>query len=80
MTYSWSFISRPTGSAAVLSNPTTVNPTFVIDKAGSYIVQLIVNDGKVDSAPDTVTITTGNTAPLVNAGADQTITLLPTPI
>ena len=33
-------------------------PTFMVDVsgAGDYLVQLIVNDGTVDSAPDTVTI------------------------
>ena len=72
LTYSWSFVSQPSGSAAVLNNPTTAGPTFVIDKAGTYIVQLTVNDGKVNSAPDTVTITTQNTAPVANAGPDQT--------
>jgi VCBS repeat-containing protein len=35
----------------------------VVDQPGSYTVQLIVNDGTVDSAPDTVTISTGNSAP-----------------
>jgi hypothetical protein len=33
-----------------------VNPTFVADVAGTYTVQLIVNDGTVDSAPDSVVI------------------------
>ena len=37
------------------------------------MVQLIVNDGKVNSAPDTVTITTTNTLPVANAGPDQTV-------
>ena len=58
LTYSWSFVSRPAGSAAALSDPTAVNPTFVVDKFGDYIVQLIVNDGTVNSAPDTVIIST----------------------
>ena len=31
-----------------------VRPTFVVDRPGTYVVQLIVNDGTVDSAPDTV--------------------------
>ena len=31
-------------------------PTFVADRPGSYELRLIVNDGTVDSAPDTVTI------------------------
>ena len=46
------------------------------DVLGSYVVQLIVNDGTVDSAPDTVAITATtpppvNTAPVANAGPDQ---------
>ena len=73
LTFSWSFVSRPGGSTATISNPTTVNPTFVADRFGTYVVQLIVNDGFVDSAPDTVTITTTNTLPVANAGPDQTV-------
>lgn len=33
-----------------------MSPTFVPDVAGDYLVQLIVNDGTVESAPDQVTI------------------------
>jgi hypothetical protein len=54
--YSWSFVSVPTGSAAALSDPNAPDPTFVIDLAGDYEVQLIVNDGTDDSAPDTMTV------------------------
>ena len=57
LTYAWSFDSVPAGSTATLSDPTAVMPTFVADEAGTYEVQLIVNDGSEDSAPDTVTIT-----------------------
>ena len=56
LTYQWSFVSRPGGSTAALSSPTAVNPSFTADKAGTYTVQLIVNDGTLDSAPDTVNI------------------------
>jgi hypothetical protein len=75
LTYDWSLISIPSGSAATLSNPTAAKPTFVADKAGQYVVQLIVNDGTVNSTPDTVAIAaaTGNTAPVANAGPDQTV-------
>lgn len=75
LTYDWSFVSVPTGSTATFSNPTAAKPTFVADKAGQYVAQLIVNDGTVNSTPDTVTITTtgGNTAPVANAGPDQTV-------
>ena len=73
LTYAWTFVSRPVGSTATLSNATTVNPTFVPDLKGAYQIQLIVNDGTVDSAPDTVVITVPNRPPLANAGPDQSI-------
>ncbi len=79
LTYNWSFASVPVGSAlAVLTNPTAVNPTFTPDVDGYYVVQLIVNDGTVDSIPASVTVTASitppvNTAPVANAGPDQTV-------
>jgi hypothetical protein len=75
LTYQWSFASVPTGSAATLVGPTTVHPTFTVDRSGSYTVRLIVNDGTVNSTPATVTIATSNTAPVANAGADQSVTV-----
>jgi len=75
LTYHWLFTSIPTGSGATLSNPTTAKPTFTADTPGQYIAQLVVNDGTVDSLPDTVTISTGNTIPLANAGPDQTVSV-----
>ena len=71
LTFSWAFTSRPPGSAAVLNNPTSVRPTFTVDRDGNYVVRLIVNDGTVDSAPDTVTVTSDNVAPVADAGPDQ---------
>ena len=71
LTYAWTFVSRPVGSTATLTNATAVNPTFVPDLKGPYQIQLIVNDGTVNSAPDTVVITVPNLPPLANAGPDQ---------
>ncbi|HEV8395116.1 MAG TPA: PKD domain-containing protein [Vicinamibacterales bacterium] len=71
LAYSWALIQRPAGSTATLSSASSVAASFGADRPGIYIAQLIVNDGSVDSAPDTVTITTGNTAPVADAGADQ---------
>ena len=73
LTFSWSLSTVPAGSSAVLSDPTAVMPTFVVDLSGAYVAQLIVNDGTVDSLPDTVTITTLNSAPVADAGPDQTV-------
>ncbi|HXS96501.1 MAG TPA: PKD domain-containing protein [Candidatus Limnocylindrales bacterium] len=71
LTYSWTFIGRPPTSNAILLAAATVNPVFTVDKAGSYQIQLIVNDGKVNSAPAIVTISTGNTPPVASAGPNQ---------
>jgi hypothetical protein len=78
LTYLWSFTSKPSGSSATLSNTTIVNPTFTADLDGDYALQLIVNDGTVDSAPDTVTVTatTANATPVANAGIDQSVDTL----
>lgn len=57
LTYTWSYVSIPAGSAAVFSSSTAVNPVFTADITGTYILNLIVNDGQVNSAPATVTIT-----------------------
>src|SRR5207237_547488 len=71
LTYHWAFSSRPPGSTATLVNPTTVTPAFIVDKPGEYSVQLSVYDGQLNSAPDTLTISTQNSAPVANAGPDQ---------
>ena len=73
LTYAWSFVSRPAGSVAALSNVAAVQPTFVVDVAGNYTVQLIVNDGQTNSPPDTVVVATGNLPPVANAGPDQAV-------
>jgi len=56
LSYSWSIISRPTGSQSTLSNQMVVAPNFVPDLAGDYVVQLIVNDGEFDSMATTINI------------------------
>ncbi len=73
LTFSWTLLSQPAGSTASLDDSTSVMPTFVADAAGSYEVELVVNDGAVDSAPDTVTITTINSPPVAEAGPAQTV-------
>ena len=71
LTFQWSFTSVPPGSAAILMNPTGPTPSFIVDRTGTFVVQLIVNDGTTNSAPDTVMINTTNSAPVANAGPDQ---------
>jgi hypothetical protein len=74
ITYQWTLLSKPTGSAATLAGATTARPTFTADVAGSYTARLIVHEAGVASPPDTVTITcgAGNLAPIADAGLDRT--------
>ena len=65
LSYVWSFTSKPVGSSATLSNVAAVYPVFTADLTGSYEVQLIVNDGLLNSAPDSVVIEAVNLAPLL---------------
>jgi len=70
LTYAWTVTGRPDGSTVGLVNPTSMTPTFKPDVKGEYEITLIVNDGEIDSAPDTMTITTKNDAPIAEAGND----------
>ena len=82
LTYIWSFASKPTSSVAALSSTSALSPTFTADLAGTYVVNLIVNDGKVNSSnvsAVTVTASAVNSAPVANAGANQTVTRTGTP-
>ena len=56
-TYYWAFESIPDGSEAFLSDPNSETPSFVPDIEGEYVISLVVNDGTLDSVPDTVIIT-----------------------
>lgn len=49
LTYQWSFISKPAGSSALLSDATSRTPSFLADVSGAYAVKLIVSDGVLES-------------------------------
>lgn len=75
LTFSWRFTSKPSGSTAVLSDAKAVQPTFVADKAGQYVAELVVSDSLTTSTPVTVTITAtaANVAPTADAGKNQSV-------
>ncbi len=77
LTYQWSFASRPDGSNAEISasDETGATANFTPDVLGTYVVNLVVNDGRVDSAGHSVIITASNTnaPPVANAGPDQSV-------
>ena len=80
LTYSWSLTTVPSGSGASLSDPAAVHPTFNVDVSGTYVAQLIVNDGTLDSAPETVTVDSFNNPPVADAGPDQAFSTAPVTI
>jgi hypothetical protein len=74
LTYHWNIKSKPSGSFVALSDATIMNPTFLTDSFGDYVIDLIVADSSgQSSAPNEVMISTFNTAPVADAGVDQVI-------
>ncbi len=51
-----------------LSSSTVAKPTFTADKDGAYILSLLVNDGQVNSAADTVTVIAFRPVPVPDTG------------
>lgn len=69
--YAWSFVQRPAGSSAALSDANTPASRFTPDLAGMYRVELAVSDGQY-SAVDIVDVdVAANTSPVADAGPDQ---------
>lgn len=75
LTYQWSIVTQPGTSTATLQDATTATPSFAIDVAGNFVIELVVSDGQAQSAPDTVRVMTLNTAPSADAGPDQTVAI-----
>lgn len=75
LAYTWKFMSIPDKSQAELNDTQSMTPEFIPDKTGVYTLQLIVNDGIVDSEPDEITLTAVNEAgiPQASAGNDTIV-------
>ena len=74
LSYTWSFLTRPAGSTATLSDIHSPTPTFLADVAGNYYVQLVVANASQTSQPDTVVITAVTPTPVISVvtpGAGQ---------
>lgn len=71
LAYGWTFVSRPTGSAAILQSATLAHATFTADVPGVYAVRLQVSDGVNAPVADDVVITSQNLPPVAAAGADR---------
>jgi hypothetical protein len=60
LSYQWVLLSKPTGSAAVLTLADSAQPELIVDIVGQYDIALTVNDGINNSVAD-------NTLVLANA-------------
>jgi len=79
--YQWTLDSAPSGSSITtsdLSDTTIANPIFIPDVPGDYIFTLVIKSGELSSRPSEIKITVvaENTAPVANAGPDQTVSSL----
>jgi hypothetical protein len=77
LTWSWSIALRPAGSNASIVSPTAPETSFVPDVPGTYTIQLIVRDGKVDSVPALVVVQVQaiNHPPLITSTAVTSATV-----
>lgn len=74
MTYAWSLVSNPVGSAPSIVNGTSLTPTFNnLLATGIYTFRLTATDGYGVASFDDVSVSVVNDAPVVFAGFDQTI-------
>jgi hypothetical protein len=73
LTHVWTLSMRPAGSAAKLSATTGTRADLIPDVPGDYTVTLVVNDGKVDSAPATSSVVAVNVAPVAVAGRNFSV-------
>ena len=73
VTSNWSLVSGP--GSVTFFDPSAAATLATFTSAGTYVLRLTANDGALQSADDAIIRVLENAAPIVNAGADQTITL-----
>jgi hypothetical protein len=56
LNYQWRFVSVPNGSTTAITPVDAVMASFVPDVHGLYIIELVVNDGELDSEPSIIQV------------------------
>ncbi len=68
----WTKVAGP--APVVFGNPSALTTTATFTTAGTYLLRLVVTDTYLTSSDELTVVVAGpNTAPVVNAGGDQTI-------
>ncbi|MDY6920339.1 MAG: PKD domain-containing protein [Pseudomonadota bacterium] len=75
--FSWSIIDGPAGHQASIIDADKAEATLSAALPGDYVVQLVVNDGVLDSVATRLTVTLTNTAPVADAGPDRSVDIIP---
>jgi hypothetical protein len=75
LTYLWSLDGKPTGSATTLSATSQSTVQLTTDKAGSYVVSLRVTDTSGAYSVQTMTVASGNAAPVAVVNASRLSTI-----
>lgn len=75
LTYLWSLDGKPTGSATTLSATNQSTVQLTTDKAGSYVVSLRVTDTSGAYSVQTMTVASGNAAPVAVVSASRLSTI-----
>jgi hypothetical protein len=65
LTYTWSLVASPAQSMAELTDPLEPIARLLPDVEGEYEVQLVVNDGELDSAPESIVLSAVRPAPTI---------------
>jgi hypothetical protein len=73
LSYNWTFTGIPPASKTSLVNSGSAMPTFVMDVAGTYVIQLTVSNGTARSSA-AVTVSS-DIAPVANPGPNQSVSL-----
>ena len=78
LTFEWQVVARPEASAAILSGIVSAEGSdasqisIETDLNGDYVIQLVVTDNLgLASEPEIVVVSTQNSTPVADAGADQ---------
>ncbi len=78
ITYAWSIVSKPNGSAAMFSAASASQTTIKPDMTGTYVVNLLLSDSKGASSEKRITILVNNTGPNAVVVVSTTFTVVPT--
>jgi len=79
--YAWAVFSAPAGSTAAIAGAGTATPSFTPAKIGDYLIVLVVSDGTLVSAPDTLALAAApNLPPVASLVAAPLTGLKPLPV